>query len=347
MKVFFLGDIDHPNTQNWVNGFRNYGGCEVVTWSLPWPKGRYGILKRLIFSLWALFTLKKKIKQFNPDIVIGYRLTSYGFIAAFTGFHPLIIAQQGETDVWPMNHWSTPIKSFLARYAIKRADLVHAWGENMALSVYDLGGEKEKVLVLPRGIDLSNFYAEADKPFDKLQVFASRALHPDYGYDVIIRAIHSLKEIGIPVGFRIAGSGSKELGLKQMVQYLGLDSEIDFLGRISNEELRNELRACNVYISMPVTDGLSSSLLEAMACYCIPVVSDLPANRQLISNRVNGFLVAIGDDKELTNTLSYLWHNKEKFKTVLQKNRILVEQTASQKTNTEFFIKKYKELLIV
>ena len=345
MKIFFLGDIDHPNTQNWVKGLKNYGGCEVRTWSLPWPKGRLGIVKRVIVSLWALLTLKKKIIQFKPDILIGYRLTSYGFIAAFTGIHPLVIAQQGETDVWPMNHWTTSIKSFLARYAIKKADLVHAWGDNMALSVYELGGEKEKVLVLPRGIDLSNFTADANKSFDKFRIFASRALHPDYGYDVIIQSIHSLKQADIPVDFRIAGSGSEEYALKQMVIDLGLDSEITFLGRISNKELRNELQLSNVYISMPVTEGVSASLLEAMTCYCIPVVSDLPANRQWITNRVNGFLVPVGDVKELINTLSFVWQNIEEFKPVLQQNKTLIEQSASQKTNTEFFIKKYKELI--
>jgi glycosyltransferase involved in cell wall biosynthesis len=345
MKVFFLGDIVHPNTQNWVNGLKNYGGCEVITWSLPWPKGRFGIVKRLIVSLWALLTLKQKIKQFNPDIVIGYRLTSYGFIGAFTGIHPLVIAQQGETDVWPRDHWTTPIKSCLARYAVKRADLVHAWGENMAQSVYELGGEKDKVLILPRGIDLSNFTADADKPFDRVQIFASRALHPDYGYDVIINAIHSIKEVGIPVDFRIAGSGSEDYFLKQMVLNLGLDSEITFLGRISNEALKKELQTSNVYISMPVTEGVSASLLEAMACCCIPVVSDLPANRQWITNRVNGFLIPVGDVRELANSLTFLWNNIEEYKPVLASNKSLVQLKASQKTNTEVFIKKYKELI--
>ncbi len=345
MKIFFLGDIHHSNSQNWVSALEKYGDCIVKTWSLPLPKGRFGIVKRLIFSLWALLTLKQKIKKFNPDIIIGYRITSYGFIAAFTGIHPLVIAQQGETDVWPRHHWTTPIKSWLARFAIKRADLIHAWGQNMARSVFELGGEREKVFIMPRGIDLSNFTADAYKTFDKFRIFASRSLHPDYGYDVIIQSIHSLKSAGIPVVFRIAGSGSQEYPLKQMVLNLNLDSEIEFLGRINNEALRNELQKSNVYISMPITEGVSASLLEAMACCCIPVVSDLPANREWINHGVNGFLVPVGSVSELTKSLSFLWQHIRDFETVLQKNKKFVEQFASQKTNTEFFVKRYKKLI--
>jgi glycosyltransferase involved in cell wall biosynthesis len=346
MKIFFLGDSDHPNTQNWVKGLTTYGGCKVKIWSLPWPKGRFGSLNRFINFIWALIILRHKIKQFNPDLLIGYRLTSYGFIAAFTGIHPLVIAQQGETDVWPRHHWTTLIKSLLARFAIKRADLIHVWGKSMAQSVFELGGEMGKVLILPRGIDLSNFSINEEKSFEKIRIFASRSLHPDYGYDVIIQAIHSLKAAGIPVEFRIAGSGIEEYSLKKMVLNLNLDSEVVFLGRICNEALRNELNKSNVYISMPITEGVSASLLEAMACCCIPIVSDLPSNREWIDNGVNGFLVPVGDVRELTQILSFLWQHFEEFKPVLQKNKTLVEEYGSQKKNIEIFIEKYKQIII-
>jgi glycosyltransferase involved in cell wall biosynthesis len=46
-----------------------------------------------------------------------------------------------------------------------------------------------------------------------------------------------------------------------------------------------------VFASVPESDGTSVSLLEAMAAGCVPVLSDLPANREWVTDGRNGFLV--------------------------------------------------------
>jgi glycosyltransferase involved in cell wall biosynthesis len=47
-----------------------------------------------------------------------------------------------------------------------------------------------------------------------------------------------------------------------------------FSGRIPNTELPELLRASNFYISMPITEGVSASLFEAMASNCYPIVTN-------------------------------------------------------------------------
>jgi glycosyltransferase involved in cell wall biosynthesis len=346
LKIFLLGDTQHPNAQNWVHAFKHYGGCEVQTWSLPWPDGKSGRLVR--FSAWlkALFTVKKEIRAFNPDIVIGYRLTSYGFIAAFTGIQPLVIAAQGETDVWPPGHWSLPIKRALAKYAIKKSALVHAWGDHMAQSVYELGAEKSKVLILPRGIDLKNFTAGIpEKSFDRLRLIVTRALYKEYGHETIIRAVKQLHDAQIPVELFIAGTGVEENNLKQLAAELGLTHLITFAGRLNNASLKSHLLHANVYLSMPDTEGVSASLLEAMACYCIPVVSDLVANRMWIENKKNGLLIPVYDAGKLYEALKEIWYHQASFTGMLEHNRKLVEEKGSQEKNTKVFIEHYQQLV--
>jgi len=51
------------------------------------------------------------------------------------------------------------------------------------------------------------------------------------------------------------------------------------------------LRRSQVYVSLVSTEGVSSSLLEAMACGVFPIVPDIPANRLWIEDGKNGFLV--------------------------------------------------------
>ncbi len=47
-------------------------------------------------------------------------------------------------------------------------------------------------------------------------------------------------------------------------------------------------------LSLPRSDSVSVSVLEAMAHGCVPLLSDLPANRELVRNGDNGLILADG-----------------------------------------------------
>jgi glycosyltransferase involved in cell wall biosynthesis len=53
------------------------------------------------------------------------------------------------------------------------------------------------------------------------------------------------------------------------------------------------------YFSLPQSDSVSVSVLEAMAHGCIPLLSDLPANREIVEDRRNGLIVASGATVDL------------------------------------------------
>lgn len=347
MKILLLGDVHHPNTQNWIYAFRHYGQCEIVTWALPKPEsGRAGRMKRIFSWFMAIWKLRKYVRDNSPDVLIGYRLTSYGFLAASTGFNPLVIAAQGETDVWPQGHWTTPFKAMLAKYAIKRADVIHAWEMHMAKSIYALGAPKEKVLILPRGIDLRNFtFSFTNTPHEEMTIVVTRGLAPEYNHITIFKAVMELQKLGIPFQLVVAGDGAYKPILEQFVATHELQKKIKFLGRVNNNQLRDLLRQGMVYVSMPDTEGVSASLLEAMACYCVPVVSDIPANRFWIEDGKNGFLIPLADYQKLASVLSEIWHNRIKFESLLLANRSLVEAKASMENNTKVFIERYKDTI--
>ena len=90
-------------------------------------------------------------------MVIAERTTSYGFLAALSGVKPVAIAQQGRTDLWPEKSILLPIKKIIQNYAFKKADLIHAWGPVMTISMIEANVDMNKVLVLPKGIDLAKF----------------------------------------------------------------------------------------------------------------------------------------------------------------------------------------------
>jgi glycosyltransferase involved in cell wall biosynthesis len=75
------------------------------------------------------------------------------------------------------------------------------------------------------------------------------------------------------------------------VSRLNLTPIFAFRGTLSSEEIARELRAADVYVSTSKSDSTSVSLLEAMASGAIPVVTDLPANREWITDGENGLIV--------------------------------------------------------
>jgi glycosyltransferase involved in cell wall biosynthesis len=279
-------------------------------------------------------------------MVIAERVTSYGFLAATTGFKKIAIAQQGITDIFPPNSISVPIKKLMQYYAFKKATLIHAWGKAMTISMFKTSVQKEKILVLPKGvkIDKFNFNIE-EKNWDKIHAIVTRSLFPEYRHETIIKAFKLVDNAGIDFELVIVGGGELEKKLKDLAQKLNISSKIVFSGRIPNEELPDYLNKSNLYLSMPITEGVSSSLFEAMACGCYPIVSNIIGNRSWIENDINGNLVDIDNIESLAEKIINYWKNKENSIPAIIKNRKFVEENASLEKNMKIISKLYHQII--
>src|SRR5512141_1726867 len=99
-----------------------------------------------------------QIISLKPDLIIAERVTSYGFIGALSHKSaPVIIAQQGITDIYPPNSISIYVKKIMQNYAFKHASLIHAWGEIMTYSMLKYRTDLNKIMVMPKGIDLREY----------------------------------------------------------------------------------------------------------------------------------------------------------------------------------------------
>src|SRR5262249_47297356 len=82
-----------------------------------------------------------------------------------------------------------------------------------------------------------------------------------------------------------------------------LHSHVQFLGYVPTNNLPDRLRTADVYVSTYLEDGVSMSLLEAMACGLLPVVPDTEPNHIWIQDGVNGLLFRPGDHLSLVQKL--------------------------------------------
>src|SRR5678816_1252479 len=72
-------------------------------------------------------------------------------------------------------------------------------------------------------------------------------------------------------------------------------AQVEFVGRLTTPVQAGWYARASWFISVPASDSVAVSVLEAMAHGCIPLLSDLPANRELVRDGVNGLLLSEQD----------------------------------------------------
>ncbi len=344
-RILFLGETYRADAITWMNGLKEFGDFEIVTWELQTSSNGINRIKRLFELAKAIFTIKSIIKKFNPDMVIAERTTSYGYLAALSGIKPIVIAQQGITDLWPVNSSLYIFKKTLQDYAFKKADLIHAWGKVMENHMKESNVDMSKVMVLPKGINLDYFEFKDNDNDTMINAIVTRALQPEYQHDLILKAFSIVKQKNIPFKLTIIGDGTELKKLKSLAKELNIENEAIFTGKINNNDIPKFLEQANFYISTPTTEGVSASLFEAMACGCFPIVSDLPGNRSWIQQKVNGILVSIENEFNLAEELQWAFNNTDFTKKATSQNRKFVEENANYKINMKKIALTYHDLI--
>jgi glycosyltransferase involved in cell wall biosynthesis len=283
-------------------------------------------------TLFSYRLIQRILKKIQPDVFHAQYATSYGITAALVNFHPFIISGWG-SDVL-ISPKSSKILRFLLKWAFKRADAITVVAKHMVKAVYDLGVSSEKVHVITHGINPNLFY---DQKLDKQEDFTlicTRNLEPLYNHIQLIDAFEISQKKIPQLKLRILGDGSMRHELEQKVLEQKLEKQVEFIGRVSQEEMAIELNKAHVFVTVSTTDGDVVSLVEAIACgnYCI--VSDIPANHNWIEEEVNGFFVPLYDAPFLAETIEKVYQdysNKKEFGTEL--NRTIVESTGNWDSN--------------
>lgn len=352
MKICFIADANHTNTWNWVEFLGDDLGHDVSIVSFNPPQRELKQVK--VYSISGLFggsklryflcipNVRKIVASIKPDLVIGYRIHSYGFTAAMTGFRPLVLAAQGQNIYYPFNSY---IGENCTKVALKHADLVHSWGDHMTAKLIELGCSPTKILTLPRGVRTDVFRMNGAENNGPIHLISTRGLKEHYNIDSIIRACKIIDDSGQRFKLTLAGEGPDRKRLEQLVMKLDLTSIITFSGFVDNSQLSELLNKAHIYVSMVSTDGVSVSLLEAMACGVFPIVTDNVANRLWIKDGENGLLVPEKNESILAEKI-LLAISKENLRIeAASKNRVIVEQKADWKTNMKIIEKAYMELV--
>lgn len=287
-------------------------------------------------DLWRnIRALRKIIKEFQPDVVHVHQANAYGLITCLAnrGLKPLVLTTWG-SDVLTLPHRSI-LHRMMVTYILKRADYITADAQFMADAIHQLIGQKP-VLVANFGVEIAE--NEADLVRENT-IYSNRMHESLYQIDQIIHQSASFLNEHPEWKLRIAASGSETKKLQEMASQVLSNDQYEFVGFQTSQENRKNYLRSKIYVSIPNTDGTSISLLEALAYGCIPIVSDLPANREWIEDGENGIITCGNLDLDLNRACSM---NHDKVKAL---NHQLIQEKATKQANRIKFCSIYDQIL--
>ncbi|NVK50384.1 MAG: glycosyltransferase [Cyclobacteriaceae bacterium] len=341
MRILFLGETYRADAISWIKGVELNLGVKLETRELP--KGNSRVL-RMISALGFFVNLLMTRFSKPYDLVLAERATSYGFFSLFVHAKKRVIAQQGISDVYPEGGFSGFYKSILQRLAYKKADLIHAWGHVMTYAMLESGASPYKIMVLPKGIDLGKYHWPEKRDLAPAFI-VTRSLYELYRHIDIVEAVKILRDRSINIKGYIVGDGPEKPKVQALINKYHLGGEVFLKGHIPNAQLPELMDLCRYYVAVPTTEGVSSSLFEAMASGCYPIVTDLPANQAFIKNKKNGQLVTPYKPFELADAIESALLNGNQVDAALAENRKFIEDHVDYKKNMKIITDRYKALM--
>ncbi|MGL5034993.1 MAG: glycosyltransferase family 4 protein [Microcystaceae cyanobacterium] len=209
-----------------------------------------------------------------------------------------------------------------------------------------LGVPRRKLAIIPNGVD-SEKYCPGISNFKKkyqakrLFVYLGR-IAPEKNVEALLKAWKSC-EMGADTKLLIVGDGLMKSNLEPMY---GPEYGIHWLGFIADEETRIQiLRGADAFILPSLVEGLSLSLLEAMACGTACLATDAGADGEVLENGAGVILNTQGVTTQL-KTLLPLFRDHEEITNLLgrkARERVLERYTYNKNINS--LEKLYAEIL--
>jgi glycosyltransferase involved in cell wall biosynthesis/LmbE family N-acetylglucosaminyl deacetylase len=260
------------------------------------PSGLYWLWTGLI--LWRL--------RHDLDVVhiLGQRITTYIsiFLCHFFNIPTVLkIPITHNRFSWKQFHKALILK--LENLISRQASAYIAISAEIAAQLVAQGFFPERIKRLPNGVDMKRFCAVAEKntlrvqlglPTTKKIVLYSGRLISRKGFDLVLAAWPQIYAAFSDAHLVVVGGGSAEMraALKQLDTQMG-EGTITYVGGVADPA--PYLAASDLYLFPSRREGLPNALLEAMACGCACVASDIGGCVDLIQPEQTGLLFPTGN----------------------------------------------------
>ena len=330
-KFYFSELSKHFNLEVYSCDKKDYSeilGVKHITLPLSLKFIPYG--NQILYNFWLLFNFFRMsglirvisvsyfvlplLKFLNKKIILSYH---YDYRATT------------KKDFGGIKGFTAGLREYLS---IKSADLVIVTTEELKRKVKNIYHKDS--IVIPNFVDISKF-----KPMQKEDyiLYAGR-IYWHKGISYLLEAFAEVEK-NFDVRLKLAGIGDIDF-YKDKVKKLEIKN-VEFLGSVDNSKMPDLMGKAKIFVLPTVTrEGHPKALIEAMACGCTCIATDVPGNNELIQDGENGLLVMPKDKKSLLRAFVKILNN-ENLRIKLSKN--------ARKTAEKFSIENtlYKEIELI
>lgn len=268
-----------------------------------------------------LFRLARYMRSFQPHVV---HTRNWGgleglFAARLAGVPVLIHSEHGyEVDSLrgvPMR------RRMMRRAAYALADVVFTNSNELrAYHSEQAQISPDRIRVIYNGVDTQRFAPKPEArhrvrqslglPMGSFVVGSVGRLVPIKDHGTLLSAASILADRSIDVRVLLVGTGPSMADLERQASRLdNLHGRVYFVG--ASEEVPDLLNAMDVYVQPSLGEGMSNTLIEAMATGLPVLATRVGGNPEIIEDSRTGWLFAPGDIGSLANHLEQLFRGIE------------------------------------
>lgn len=364
MRILFLGNWNSAHHRRWINYYIDRGhecalctrhpasADELPVYSIqPLSNERRGMLSNLcvmasdalvkanhmpdiiargLYHYRAGRAIRRLIGSYDPDmVVVIYAWPDALYVPRYS--RPVSVLFSIGTDILKIDNLCDKL---MLKRALDRFDLIVAPSKQMVGVIDGWLTPPRRASLFRYGIDLEHVgrFRREDNASSSRVIYA-RGFIPIYDADTAFRGVamasQHIKDIELVV---TSAHGSKPAGIDPAIMAV-LGRRVKSTGNVSIEEVYSLMAGSRTYLSSSLSDGASIALMEAMYLGCLPVVSDIPANREWIVHGDNGLLFEPRNPANLAECLSRAMTDDELFRRARDTNIGMIEKECDQLRN--------------
>jgi len=167
------------------------------------------------------------------------------------------------------------------------------------------GVSVNSIYLIPNGVEIPKEFAHLDSQIVLMVAnFSQGAIQK--GFDVLFDAWTKVIERVPSAQLWLVGDGDTTFWMA-LCSERNIQKSVRFVGFVN--QTNEYYKRASVFVLPSRLEGLSNALLEAQSWGLPSVVSDIPGNRIVVEDGVNGLLVEVGDSSALSNSLIYILEN--------------------------------------
>ena len=296
-----------------------------------------GSLRRLP----TVLRLARYLRRLRPHVLHTHNPVPHYFGAAASwaaGVPLLVHTKHGR------NRPELPRLVFLNRLAAHLSDCVVAVSEDAA----EVARRRERVpprklRVIHNGVDIVAFAPPRYESGSGERVIHVARLNLIKDQPTLLRAARLVADAAPAFQLDLVGDGPERGALQKLRDDLGLEGRVHFLGE--RGDVAALLGAADVFVLSSIGEGLSLTLLEAMASGLPVVATRVGGNAEVVVQGRTGLLVPPGSPSELADAILSLFRDPERARRMGEAGRRRVEEAFNLRRVAAAYEGLYRELL--